>query len=240
MTGIGRPDVSPGGHMGQREPRRDLMEGRKGAPARHDASHSLTFGDDRLGEGLGENPDRAALFKRKIDEAMHRSDPAGDDKPTSEPQPEVLLAQSGNLNPQTGLAQFAPSVVGGAAPAADVRLQGVVDKIAQSVEQAVRADLRGAPGSAIRLHLQLDGPVEHIQGITVSLTADVLDITLVRPGGAGSPALAAAAQELADRLRVRFSKRMVRIHDGSASASEPQGGMQAIAGLLQSQKRSPP
>lgn len=238
MSGIGRPDVSLSGNMAQRDPRRELTEGKRGHAMRQDASLSPADGGDRFDRRSREDIQKAALFRRKIDDARHQAG-LDDDKPADTDADTRLLAQSGTLAAPLGLAQVAPvPATTGPGPSADVRLQGLVDHISLCVEQALRADLRGAP-IQLKLQLQLDGKPHDMPGLTISMTADALDVTLTRSGQDASPILAAAAQELADRLRLRFSRRIVRIHDAGPAVAEAVGGLQALAALLQGQRGGP-
>ena len=65
------------------------------------------------------------------------------------------------------------------------------------------------PGNTI----DFGGDLPGLKGLVVSMTTDVLEIVMLRETADLAPQLAAAAQGLADRLRLRFGKAVVRIGD---------------------------
>jgi hypothetical protein len=134
------------------------------------------------------------------------------------------------LNPAAAAAAAAP-----ARSDAPARTEAIAERIATQVEQALKAELWTGAGRPVTLALPLDGMVDGLAGVTLTLSAGSLDIVLQRNGGVVSDDLIKAAQGLAERLQARFARRTVRVldsvtADGGATAGA--GGFGAIAHLL--------
>lgn len=88
------------------------------------------------------------------------------------------------------------------------------DRIAQIVEKALKAEMAPIPGKPVEIALKLTDVVPGLDGLTVSMQAGTIDVVLQRAAGVeGLDALRASAAGLADSLRQRFGKRVVRIYE---------------------------
>ena len=179
-------------------------------------------------------PSREAAFQASVREALARDEPGLD---PSGPEGERVLA----IAEWRAGAPF-PFQVAAPAPAGDPSAlparEPVAEALAVRVEQALRAEALAALHGPVALRLDLGGAVEGLHALTVTMTATSLDVTLVRAEGAVPEELIRSAQALADRLQLRFAKRVVRVLDrvegGGADGSGPDGeaGLAAISRLL--------
>lgn len=126
-----------------------------------------------------------------------------------------------------GAAAFAPPAPGSTHSDRDAKIDRIVDR----VETAWRSHFALRPNETIQLNLKMEtaGP-GGFDGLTVAISASVLDVTLL---GAGAPtaALIEAAQALAQRLHRRFPDRVVRVI-GAAEAEPATDGLGALSQIL--------
>jgi hypothetical protein len=104
------------------------------------------------------------------------------------------------------------------------------------IEAALAAEQWRDAAGAARVQFNLNGCVEGLNSITVTMTATTLDVTLERVHGAIPVDLAAAAESLAQSLHQRFGRRVVRVLENfcasDSAASDHDGGLQAFSRLL--------
>lgn len=96
------------------------------------------------------------------------------------------------------------------------RETGRAERIARHVDMAIKAELRPHANAPVRINLAVED-VPGLSGIVLSMTAAEIDLVLVRPATAAA-ALDSAAGDLADRLRNRFGKKVVRVYERTAEA----------------------
>jgi hypothetical protein len=94
------------------------------------------------------------------------------------------------------------------------RETGRAERIARHVDMAIKAELRPHANAPVRINLAVED-VPGLSGIVLSMTAAEIDLVLVRPATAAA-ALDTAAGDLADRLRNRFGKKVVRVYERTA------------------------
>lgn len=210
---------------------RPMAGDRDGGPEIEDAAIDLGLADDRRG-AAGSNPsDLAARFA----EALRRSrgdaavdDPARPDDGWSAARPDD---EPGDTDPDGAMVLLAASV----APATPVSPYAFVtaaetrdgpvgdaaaERIARLVETALRAEMTPTPGRPVEIALNLADLVPGLDGLTVSMAVGSIDVVLLRSAdGRGLDALRAAAGGLAEGLRLRFGKRIVRVHERRSAAA---------------------
>ena len=172
---------------------------------------------DPRGTGGDDLSGRSADFSRRIQDAMDERGGHGQDERGRDERRERVLASvqadgMGAAIPFVQPAEVRPVVASdrpsaSLAPATD---EAVV-LLASRIEQAYRADISASAGEPVSLRVPLDGLVEGLRDITVSVTPVGLDVTLTRTFGGAPEDLVQAAQMLASHLQARFSKRSVRI-----------------------------
>jgi hypothetical protein len=172
-----------------------------------DAALSQRFADAlRLADGVdgltGRDDPTEAAEARDTDPSRHEDPPpdgaqqllAMSSLPAGYATPFALLAA-----PDT------PTIRGGDAMA---------DRINQLIDHAIRSDLAPLPGQPVEVALKLAGIVPGVDGLTVSMTSGAIDVVIQRSAAIeATDALRASAAGLADSLRQRFGKRIVRIYD---------------------------
>lgn len=127
----------------------------------------------------------------------------------------------------------APTSEPGAPAAVERRIADIADR----VERALAADLAADPAAPIALRIPLDGAGGGLTSLTVTATAQGLDITLARPDGeaAASPELLQAAQGLAERLQRRLGRGSVRVFadaEASETSRPAEGGWAGLSAIL--------
>ncbi len=168
-------------------------------------------------------PDKVAAFELRLRMASKN---LADDRPRDEADPFAdarLLAVAETLPSPTGLPSFSDLAAPTAAPSTPTAA-AMVATVTRHIEDAIRADMRPAKGEPLKLRLDFADGLAGLKGMTMSVTPTTLDVVLERSAGDMSPDLLAATAILADRLRLRFGKRIVRILDrvdAPASAHAP-------------------
>jgi hypothetical protein len=191
-----------------------------------------------LGLNLGQQgfSSFAGKERQAVFEASVRRAAGDDDGVAAKPREDKVLAVAEEPRglPQMPLA--APQLTTAVADPAGPTLVDRAGDVAVRVEQAIRAELSHGLGGPISLKLPIGDLFPGIDAVTITMSADALDIGIQRSGAEISDALLAAAQALADRLQARFSKRIVRVIDvaGPAAAGDapPADGLTEIARLL--------
>lgn len=201
----------------------DQGAGKGGSGAREPAA------DGAPEAGLPDGPDhaRAALQEppREAPTVLRGAEALGNAAPrrllaAAEPPADALVALFAPPAP----AAVAPGADG---PASDLGPPAAVERriadIADRVERAFQADLQAGPGAPIALRIPLDGAGDGLSSLTVTATAQGLDITLARAadGAVPLPELLAAAQALAERLQRRLGRGSVRVFDGVEASVTP-------------------
>lgn len=172
----------------------------------------------RVGMDDGKADDLAAKAEiRSPSEAPDQRDPARD-------AADILIASSsaptGYQSPYDFVTAAAASPV---APG-----QATSERIAHMVEKALKAEMSPIPGKPVEIALKLTDVVPGLDGLTVSMQAGAIDVVLQRSAAIdGLEALRASAAGLAESLRQRFGKRIVRIYERQSVG--PQGETEADA-----------
>jgi hypothetical protein len=181
--------------------------------------------------------ERAASFQRSIRNAAREDADERDTATESEGDRLLATAEwSGGGLPSPSNQSAQPPVPQQQGEPVVHRIELIIADLTSRVEQAIRAELFSVAGGPMSIQLDLSGLVDGLKGLTVTVTATSLDVTLTRTDGGVSEELVRAAQELADRLSQRFAKRVVRVLDSAATDGEPDqpdaGGMNLISKLL--------
>jgi len=116
----------------------------------------------------------------------------------------------------------------GAVVAATPTTQAIVER----VEAALAAQPVDAPVTSVSLKLDLSDIGGNISGLTISLSPTGIDLVLTRGAGEANAPFIEAAQALADRLHVRFAKRVVRVMEIDDKPAAVADGLGVISELL--------
>jgi len=195
--------------------------GRRGA---RDGSFNaeMRFGQFDLERGLSD--DRGAAFLDKVRRALSESgEAASTDGDAGAPR---LLAMAGD--PQAAASADAAALP---APGRDVPASVRIEALVERIEQSLRGALAPGPGGSLSIRLDLGG-AGGFAGISVSMSPDMVDIVLSRAGFPAAEDLAVAAQVLADRLQMRFPRRIVRVFEAPGRDGGGPGGLDEIGALL--------
>lgn len=223
--GAGQPQPQPGarGRGGERE-------GGLETALRHSQAD---VGGETGGLGhfdrFGASEDPEADFLDKVRRAIGdggRPQKAGGEEPDPDPDAR-LLAVSERLAPLPlpGVVDDAPAPVDTAGRAA---------LVSDRIEAAVRGEMRPPGNEPLTIRFDTaDLAASGIAGVTITLSATALDVTLTRSAPDASQGFLQSAQALADRLQVRFGKRIVRIMEADALPATPsRGGFEGLSALF--------
>lgn len=219
ITGFDTTAAADRGDAAERQRRgaeRDLSGGLKRFHATGEDLHSGLGlgGESRAG---GEEGDRL----RRFAESLKRADaPAkGEAMPSADAR---LLAIAEPGRPAATVGEHQGAGEGATERRADALAQS--ERIARMVEGALRAELSPVPGRPLTLSFEALRPGEAagaVAGVSLTLHDGMLDVTLRRTAGDAEDALfLQAAQSLVERLAQRYPKRVVRVLEEDAVASE--------------------
>jgi hypothetical protein len=209
-----RPDAP------RREPDRQKA-GRDAGLNREMRFSAFAWGDSATEE-------RESAFARKMNHALGEIGPALG--AGSEADGMRLLAMAGGGSPFHFTATSAAD-----APAAISTVNSTmptIDAIVDRVEAALNAQRIDTPVAGVSLKLDLSGIGGSISGMTISLSPTTIDLVLTRGAGEANATFVEAAQALADRLHVRFAKRVVRVLEVDEKPTAVADGLSVISALL--------
>lgn len=147
---------------------------------------------------------------------VHVRPDAGDQPDPASDAATVLLASA---TAPTGYQSPYAFVTAAAAPQSPGS-HATSERIAQMVETALKAEMAPIPGKPVEIALKLADVVPGLEGLTVSMQAGAIDVVLQRSAIIdGLEALRASAAGLAESLRQRFGKRIVRIYERASARS---------------------
>ena len=192
------------------------------------AGQHMAFDQSGLDAGAERHAQFAETMRRALGERRDDAERPGEDEVRR------VLAVAGAPAPLPS--PFAPGApLGAEASVLGPTTSERVETLANRIEAAVRAELRGEMGPAITLRLDIAGAMPGVDALTLTVSPTLIEVVLTRAAGADLPSdYAAAAQALADRLQSRFSKRLVRIVEAEApgGTQTPSRGLEDISRLL--------
>ncbi len=227
-----------------------------------DNDFEAMFSADTFADDLGANGsvlgDGARAFRDSLQAAMEESSrdagreseeeggaqEAGGGQAKSPNDDVRILAEAGAMALPTQPLFFVGDNFAPAPSAASGETPAWVEDMIRHLEAGIRQELGLGADKTIRLKLQLEEHLQgHLQGLEVSISRDVLEVTLVRSSLGAPEELIRAAEALAQRLQFRFPGRMVRVLEAKVQqdadpVSEGGGdGLGAISKLLQQANR---
>jgi hypothetical protein len=140
-----------------------------------------------------------------------------------------LLATAGGGSPFHFAAPAADAAPASATTAATTP---TINAIVERVEAALNAQRIDTPVSGVSLKLDLSDIGGSISGLTISLSPTTIDLVLTRGAGEVNAPFLEAAQALADRLHVRFARRVVRVLEIDEKPAAVADGLGVISELL--------
>ena len=193
----------------------------------HDAANRFGYGDSRhartLKDGLHggataghfepgdaeRNADFRDMVRRKLKKDGDEGQSAQDDQKT------VLLAVAGESMPAHGAQGPGAS---GRADGAGTPAPNWVEQLFDRIEQSFLAEMRTSGRHEFSLHLDLQNAGMGLTGLQISMSESAIDVVLVGPAVAAAGGFGPAVEALAERLRARFSGKVVRIHGAREAA----------------------
>jgi hypothetical protein len=105
--------------------------------------------------------------------------------------------------------------------------ESMVASVMESIDRSIRAEMAPRAGVPLNLKIVFHDESLGLTGLCITVTQTTLDVVFERTSSVVAEEFVRAAQALAERLMMRFSKRTVRILD--TTAPDAQGGHEAPA-----------
>jgi hypothetical protein len=159
--------------------------------------------------------DRGAAFSKALTRVAREAE-QGD---AAQPDPRVLLAVL-----ERPASPFTLIAAESARTAMPTPSSDAAARVAQLVEATATEQARLALSASTTIAIPVD--TDGLQSVTLAISPDGVDVTLVQAGDAGSLSWPDMARDLAERLQARLGRRRVRIYQetlasGGQSARQP-------------------
>jgi hypothetical protein len=190
---------------------RDLLEG-----------ESLDFDEESTetsSTATGRQADLLRSFRAAIHGSKHKNDEKDQDAKKEQTSDLRTLAVA-EQRLWTGLpspADVTPTANEGSASSTE----DIVASITEAIDRSIRAEMAPRPGAPLDLKIVFHDESLGLAGLRISVTPTTLDIVLERVGSLASEELVRAANKLAERLMIRFSRKVVRIFDKQVPDEQP-------------------
>jgi len=224
MNGIGRLTQREGLMPGEQSPQPDLTDtgARDGGlksglrqPQERMLHHRERFDPAGRPEDIEE---RAATFERRIESALEREQPGGEYPGAADAR---LLASAGAMPLPD------PVIPQGRS------MEGRIEAVERQIAAALPGKWQHPSGEPLSFLLQGAGLADTgLASITLTLTPEGLDVTLVASDPDAGDLFRQAAQALADRLQHRFPRRLVRIFEAADDGGKQDAAPDTIAALF--------
>jgi hypothetical protein len=197
-------EVQPAERLHRHRERQDAAD-----RVRRDAGHGLK--DDDTSHGFSADMhERSSAFEQRLERGLkqHREDDEHHQEDDPAPEQVVVLTLPGP-GPVAKAEGKAPDTL---PKLSETMIQKVI-AVSLQIEKALTVEGLPRWDAPMTVKLNAEGIADGLVGLTINSGPGMLDIVLERTVAGVTPALAAAAQALADRLQQRFPNRMIRIFD---------------------------